>query len=166
MTDYNQDQLRPISTPFCNSILRGPPDTDIGDLPVELIKEGPDGEEWICSASGWEMDERQRELVVAGAHMRMLVWQHPIPPLALAIEAPFCGECTTQCIYVKSERAFVCPSVACDRRGRSWMDCMIAPDLFIVGDPGPRDEQILKDTAERADSAKEVEPEPSDDADE
>lgn len=148
MTDYNDDQLQPILTPFTNSVLRGPEGTDVGDLPCELIKEEVAGETWVSTASGWELDERQRELVAAGAHMRMTVWQHPIPPLALSIEAPFCGSCTTQCVYVKSERVFACANQLCINRGADWMKTGSTPRLVS----GPQDDEILKDAAARADT--------------
>jgi hypothetical protein len=54
--------------------------------------------------------------------MRMSVWQHPIPPLALAIEAPFCNACEAPCIYVKSERMFVCATDGCVNFRQNWME--------------------------------------------
>lgn len=113
-----RDQLAPVKTPFTNAVLRGPEGTDdIRDLHCELavdpVYRTP------VTVSAWELDERQRELVAAGAHLRMSVWQHPIPPLSLAIEAPFCAGSglahdPVSMIYVKSERRFACP--ACEYR--------------------------------------------------
>lgn len=103
-----QDQLSPVKTPHTNAVLRGPEGTDVGDLDCELSIDPEYGS--FVNVSAWDLDVRQRELIAAGAHLRMTVWQHPIPPLGLAVEAPFCESCDTMTIYVKSERRFACPN--------------------------------------------------------
>jgi hypothetical protein len=108
--DASRDQLTPTTTPYTNATLKGPNES-VGDLRCELAVDPRYGGEKgvIVTVSAWELDERQRELLAAGAHMRMSVWQHPIPPLALAIESPFCN-CGSETIYVRAERAFACPN--------------------------------------------------------
>jgi predicted RNA-binding Zn-ribbon protein involved in translation (DUF1610 family) len=101
-----RDQLQWVRTPYTNAVLKGPSE-DIGDLPCELALD-PEHKS-VVTVSAWEPDERQRALIAAGAHLRMSVWQHPIPPLALAIESPFCN-CGSVTIYVKNEGAFACPN--------------------------------------------------------
>jgi hypothetical protein len=105
MKEYTEYQLRPVETPAHNSMLKGPPDTDIGDLSCRVTK---DEDEAVVTLSTWEPTEHQRELIAAGARLSMMVWQHPIPPLALGVEAPFCN-CGTEMIWVKNERRFACP---------------------------------------------------------
>ena len=103
------DQLTQTVTPFTNRVMHAPPgqEEEVGDLAVELAVDPLHRS--VVTVSAWELDERQRRLVAAGAHLRMSVWQHPIPPLALAIEAPFCGNCGGVTIYVKGESRFACP---------------------------------------------------------
>jgi hypothetical protein len=103
-----RDQLAPTKTPYSNWVMKGPEGSDdIGDLSVELAVD--ERYRSVATISAWELDARQRELVAAGAHLRMTVWQHPIPPLALAVEAPFCEVCEMDMIYVRGERKFACP---------------------------------------------------------
>lgn len=111
------DALSPMPTPFTNSTLHGPPGTDVGDLHCELAVDEEYGS--VATVSAWVLTEQQRVWIAAGAHIRMTVWQHPIPPLALAVEPPFCeGEAKNHApvsmIFVKSEATFACP--ACGRR--------------------------------------------------
>lgn len=123
------EQLSPIVTPFSNSILKGPEDTDVVDLACELAIDPEGG--FTVTVSAWDLDERQRAWVAAGAHMRMSVWQHPIPPLALAVEAPFCPVCAAPCVYVKSEQAFVCATGDCSNYRRNWLDVTSGVELLL-----------------------------------
>ena len=112
MTNTEEDQtavsdLTPFKTPRSNAVLKGPA-PDVGDLDCEL-SEDTSGQ--IVTVSAWAPDENQRAMIEAGAHLRMSVWQHPIPPLALAIEAPFCPNCGSGMVWVRGERVFAC---ACD----------------------------------------------------
>lgn len=110
---YDRDQLRPTVTPQSNSVLRAPEGMDnCGDLHVELVPD--DDSRSVITCSTWTLDARQRALVAAGANMRMSVWQHPIPPLALSIEPPFCDSCGVLTVFVWSEGKFACPS--CEKR--------------------------------------------------
>lgn len=86
--DYAPNQLTPMKTPHSNSVLKGPPGTDVGDLDCEL---GPDDDGYMVTASAWDLTSEQRAKLAAGGHIRLSVWQHPIPPLAMALEGPFCG---------------------------------------------------------------------------
>lgn len=93
MEDYSRDQLKPVKMPYHNSVMRGPEGTDVGDLDT-YISEDESG--FVVTQSAWMPDERTRAMLQAGAHVRLSVWQHPIPPLAVAVEAPFCEVCETE----------------------------------------------------------------------
>lgn len=105
MPEPEDPQLTPFKTPYSNALLRGPEGSDVGDLDVELR---PDERGQAVSASAWELTERQREWIAAGAHIRLSVWQHPIPPLAVAVESPFCPECGLEMVYGRAQREFRC----------------------------------------------------------
>lgn len=109
---YEGYQLKPSRTPHANAVLKGI-DDDMGDLEVELCID-PEYKS-IASVTAWDLDDHQRELIAAGAHIRLGVWQHPIPPLSVGVEAPFCEECQTQKIYVKASKGFFCAG-ACPLR--------------------------------------------------
>lgn len=104
-------QIEQTETPFSNSVLKGPEGTDVGDLACELTMDPHT--ETIVTVSAWQPDERQAQWLAAGAHLRMSVWQHPIPPLALAVEAPFCPSCEAPTVFVKSARVFACATPDC-----------------------------------------------------
>lgn len=93
--DYPDHQLIPQKGGRYNEVLHGPPGTEIGDLPCELEPFMEDGRPFIVTHSGWRATPEQLVQLQAGAHLRMSVWQHPIPPLALGVEPPVC-ECHGQ----------------------------------------------------------------------
>lgn len=128
MKDYSEDQLQPMKTPHSNSVLKGPPDTDVGNLDCEL---GPDDDGHMVTASAWNLTQDQRNRIAAGAHLRMSVWQHPIPPLALAVEAPFCGACDREMSW---DSRFFCETPDCP-----------APEVFARRDPVTPEEQLRQD---------------------
>jgi hypothetical protein len=123
------DQLQQISTPHSNSVLRGPEGTDVGDLHCELARDPR--YESIVTVSAWELDDKQREWLAAGAHVRLSVWTHPTPPVAVAIEPPFCV-CGSETIYVRSEKQFQCPR--CGQPVEVGTPPDGNPKLEIVGD--------------------------------
>jgi predicted RNA-binding Zn-ribbon protein involved in translation (DUF1610 family) len=139
-----RDQLVWIRTPYTNATLRGPEGTDVGDLPCELAVD-PEHRS-VVTVSAWELDERQRALVAAGAHLRMSVWQHPIPPLALAIEAPFCN-CGSVTIYVKNEGAFACPNCGERVKTGSYESRDEIPRLELPDGVNPPDQKASSQAA-------------------
>lgn len=122
---YEGHQIEQTVTPFSNSVLRGPEGTDVGDLACELAMD-PHSES-VVTVSAWQPNEQQAAWLAAGAHLRMSVWQHPIPPLALAVESPFCPECEAPTVFVKSERVFACATSGCSLYGRP------TPSTFKAG---------------------------------
>lgn len=104
--------LVPMKTPLSNAVLRGPTE-GIGDLDCELTKDPQFGS--VVTDSAWEMDDEQRRRVAAGAHVRLGVWQHPIPPLSVEIEAPFCASCGAAKVWVSAASEYACGG-ACPER--------------------------------------------------
>lgn len=121
-----RDRLDPMQTPRSNIVMKGP-DESVGDLHSELSIDTYYGEKGVVvSSSAWDLDERQRELVAAGAHIRLSLWQHPIPPMAVSIEAPYCG-CSSPTVWVRDAKHFRCP--AC---GDITTVARTAPELELV----------------------------------
>jgi len=90
---HGTHQLPPIKGGRYDEIIHGPPGTDVGDLHIELeplVFE--DEHPTTVTHSGWFVREEHAKMLEAGAHVRLSVWQHPIPPLAMSIEPPVC-EC-------------------------------------------------------------------------
>lgn len=83
-------QLSPLRGGRYNQVFHGPPGTDVGDLHCDLepfiMGETP----ITINHSGWQPSERHVRQLESGAHVRLTVWQHPIPPLAVSIEPPVC----------------------------------------------------------------------------
>lgn len=82
---YREDQLRPVKGGRYQTVLHGPPGTGIGDLHCHLLPD-PDGS--VVTQSGWQPSPEQIEQLRQGGHIRLSVWQHPIPPLAVGVEPP------------------------------------------------------------------------------
>lgn len=110
--------LDPIETPHTNATLKAPPgmEESVRPLRLELCLDPDD--RTLVSVSAWDLDDKQRDLIAAGAHLRLGVWQHPIPPLSLQIEPPFCDTCKAPKVYVRSEREFACAGACPDRDPR------------------------------------------------
>lgn len=104
-TNSDGNWLRPFQTPLSNSILKAPTE-GVGDLACELTTDPRFGS--VVTDSAWGFDDEQRKRVAAGAHIRLGVWQHPIPPLSVEIEPPFCESCGSLKIYVAAEEGYFC----------------------------------------------------------
>lgn len=104
--------LQPFKTPHSNIVLHAPPgqEEEVNDLDIELAFE----DRSIHSVSAWDLTEDQRAMIAAGAHLSMAVGIHPIPPLSLQVEPPFCPGDSTMMVFVKSAGEFACPT--CDPR--------------------------------------------------
>jgi hypothetical protein len=97
--------IEPTHAAWTNTEMKGPPDTDILPLPCCITE---DGDGHVITASAWRVNKSQREMLEAGAVIRLTVWQHPIPPLAVGIEPPWCEKCAAHKIFDYDERKFVC----------------------------------------------------------
>lgn len=88
--NYPPTQLVPIGGGRYQTVFHGPPDTDVGDLHCDLEPYNQDGIKGIANHSGWLPNEVQAEMLKAGGHIRLTVFQNPIPPLAVNVEPPVC----------------------------------------------------------------------------
>lgn len=90
---HGDHQLTPLKGGRYDEIIHGPPGTDVGDLHIELEPQIFEGKDPITvTHSGWFVSEEHLRQLEAGAHVRLSLWQHPIPPMAVSIEPPAC-EC-------------------------------------------------------------------------
>lgn len=84
-------QLDPLKGGRYTSVFHGPPGTDVGDLHCDLepfmMEDGP----VTINHSGWMPTMEHVAQLESGAHIRLTVWQHPIPPLAVSVEPPVCS---------------------------------------------------------------------------
>jgi hypothetical protein len=103
---YPDYQLTPLKGGRYVTVLHGPPGTDVGDLHCDLEPYMEGGQPAIISHSGWLPTEEQIRRLKAGAHIRLAVFQHPIPPLAVSVEEPVCA-CHGHPMTLAGE-AFVC----------------------------------------------------------
>jgi hypothetical protein len=120
-------QLRPLKGGRYKTVLHGPPGTEIGDLHCDLEPYVEGEQPAMISHSGWMPDEVQAEMLAAGAHVRLSVWQHPIPPLAVSVEGPVC-ECHGE------EMSFLKPEgetlfFACRHKVGEVMEDPSSPDI-------------------------------------
>lgn len=90
---YPPTQLVPLGGGRYKTIFHGPEGSeDVGDLHCELEPYVENSMRGIKNHSGWRPNEAQAEMLRAGGHVRLTVYQHPIPPLAVSVEPPVC-EC-------------------------------------------------------------------------
>jgi hypothetical protein len=90
---YPPTQLVPLGGGRYVTVFHGPEGTEgVGDLHCELEPFEEGGMKGIKNHSGWKPDDIQAEMLKAGGHVRLTVYQNPIPPLAVSVEPPVC-EC-------------------------------------------------------------------------
>jgi hypothetical protein len=89
--DYPTTQLVKLRGGRYTTILKGPEGTDVGDLHCDLEPFEEAGMRGFVTHSGWMTSPEQDAMLAAGAHIRLAVYQHPIPPLAVSVEPPICG---------------------------------------------------------------------------
>lgn len=134
----HEDQLDPVAVPYHNRVMHGPPGTDVGDLSTWV---GRDDEGYATTVSTWAPDSRLRELIAAGANVRLTVVQHPTPPVAVEVEPPFCELHREIKLWEEESRTFKCYHCAGDSDG----DARGVPDDVRrdfspgEGEPDPED---------------------------
>jgi hypothetical protein len=79
----------------------------VDDLQDECDKVIEPGRRLVVTASSWDLDDRQRAMIEAGAHLRVSMWVYPIPPMSVAVEAPFCG-CHAEEMVFNDDGGFSC----------------------------------------------------------
>lgn len=107
----HQLQLQPMKGGRYNSVIKGPPGTEIGDLHIELEPYMEGEQPAMITHSGWWPDEMHVRMLTAGAHIRLVVYQHPIPPLAVAVEPPVCGCHGEPMTFDASDDVYTCSHV-------------------------------------------------------
>lgn len=105
----HEDQLDPVAVPYHNLVMHGPPGTDVGDLSTWV---GRDTDGYAATVSTWAPDARLRELIAAGANIRLTVNMHPTPPVAVEVEPPFCELHREIKLFDQERKAFVCYACA------------------------------------------------------
>jgi hypothetical protein len=107
--EMHPDQLTQGTYPPYNRVIHGPPGTDVGSLWIEVNEdtESEPGRRFVVTASSWDLDDRQRAMIDAGAHLRVSLWVYPIPPMSVAVEAPFCG-CHGEEMVFNDDGGFSC----------------------------------------------------------
>lgn len=112
--DYPPHQLVPVMGGRYKTALHGPEGTDVGTLYCDLEPFEQEGMRGVVSHSGWLTTTEQDLMLQAGAHIRLAVYQHPIPPLAVSIEPPVC-ECHGEAMdfyHDGEDSTFTCRHVA------------------------------------------------------
>lgn len=105
--DYPSHQLIPLKGGRYTDIIHGPPGTEIGDLYTEREPYVEGDRPAVVTHSGWTLDDDQLQYLKDGGHIRLAVFQHPIPPLAVSVEPPVC-DCHTEPMNWSPEDGFHC----------------------------------------------------------
>ena len=133
--------LEPFRTPHSNLVMHAPPGAeDVKDLDVEIAVEGRS----VWTTSAWGLTDKQRQMIAAGAHLSMGVAIHPIPPLCLMVEPPFCSRCQTMQVFVGEVSAFACPN--CDPR----LSGQSNGGVRLIGEHGGHAPEDDRDASRRA----------------
>lgn len=104
--DRHPDQLTATGEyPPYNKVIHGPPGTDVGSLWIG-IGDDPSGK--VVTISAWNLDDRQKAMVEAGAHVQLAMWEYPICPVAVSVEGPFCDCHGEEMLFSQEEGAFFC----------------------------------------------------------
>jgi hypothetical protein len=105
--------LEPVQTPHTNVVMHAPPghEDEVGDLHVELVShEG----RYLATVATFDLTDEQRLRVASGARIQLHLLQHPMPPVGLQVEPPYCEKDGTLMVFVKAAGEYACPS--CDPR--------------------------------------------------
>lgn len=113
---YPDHQLTPLKGGRYTDIFHGPLGTDVGDLYCDLEPYFEGEKPAIINHSGWLASEEQARQLEAGAHIRLSVWSHPIPPLAVSVEPPVCDHCDRPMVWDSDDCGYYCPDVQASGR--------------------------------------------------
>jgi hypothetical protein len=104
--DRHPDQLTATGAyPPYNHVIHGPPGTEISSL---WIGRGADEGGKVVTISAWELDDRQKAMIEAGAHIQLAMWEFPICPVAMSVEGPFCECHGEEMLFSQEEGGFYC----------------------------------------------------------
>lgn len=105
--DYPAHQLLPLKGGRYKDIIYGPAGTDIGNLYTDREPYMEGDRPAVVTHSGWKLTEEQLAYLADGGHIRLAVFQHPIPPLAVSVEPPVC-DCHGESMNWSPEDGFSC----------------------------------------------------------
>jgi hypothetical protein len=108
---YHPAQLRPVKGGRYVKVFHGPPGTDVGDLHCDLEPYMEGDRPAIINHSGWMPSDDQLAQLAAGGHVRLSVFMHPIPPLAVWVEPPVDDQ-GRPLVWVPQLQAFLAPEHA------------------------------------------------------
>lgn len=100
----HEDQLHPVAMPYHNRVMKGPPGSGVGDLSTWV---GPDEGGHAVTYMAFALDDTLRAKIEAGAHVAVGLWTYPMPPIACAVEGPFCELHKTEKVWDGSR--YYCP---------------------------------------------------------
>lgn len=109
---YGDEQLRPLKGGRYKTVFKGPPGTEIGDLHCDLEPYIEGDRPAVINHSGWQPNEQQVAMLAAGGHVRLAVYQQPIPPLAVSVEPPVCTCHDLEMWWAPGARRFICQKEA------------------------------------------------------
>jgi hypothetical protein len=83
----DDNMLVPIRHEHSNTVMLVVPGTGVEDLHVELVEGGDEGQTVVLPT--WDLTDEQRQCIADGAQLTLVILQHPMPPVALALDGPF-----------------------------------------------------------------------------
>lgn len=119
--DYGQDpgyehQMSPLKGGRYAKVFHGPPGTDVGDLYCDLEPFIMGATPITINHSGWQPSEQHIKQLESGGHIRLTVWQHPIPPLAVSVEPPVCACHDLPMVWDEDSEGYNCQTVVTRER--------------------------------------------------
>ena len=93
--------MKPIRTPQTTTTYVLPGGNEDNFLPAEHLDDG-------VVKSVWTATPEERALIAGGARIALLIWGSLVPPVALALEEPFCPVCREQMKWNVELQRFAC----------------------------------------------------------
>jgi hypothetical protein len=112
-SEYPGHQLIPQQGGRYTTVFNGPEGTDVKPLPCELAD---DGFGHVVNSSGWRPTDQQKAQLLAGAHIRLAMWTHPIPPVAVCVDPPVCRCHGDDMLFDTTDEGYYCAHTPTARR--------------------------------------------------
>jgi hypothetical protein len=103
--EMHPDQLKPGVYPPYNHVMHGPPGTDVGSIWTNIAQ---DSQGFGVTSVAYNLDDRQRAMIEAGAHVQVNMWQVPMPPISVAVEGPYCECHDAEMVFDEHDGGFRC----------------------------------------------------------
>lgn len=75
--------MKPVRTPWTNSLYKLEGGTDENDLPIEKTH---DADEHPVLVSTWEVSPQEAQEIVKGKRIQVIIWGEEHPPIAVILE--------------------------------------------------------------------------------